>query len=130
MVLNGCLAGHVGQASPPARVSLQRWDAHRKAAALAHWRRLLAERREAEENLKRCLIRKRVAFRLFRHWYWESFDDDMQVSQCAVWAPLEKAQCVECCWLPAALAGMLDKQQVMLMCLHLPRSAGDAAHHV
>lgn len=62
--------------------ALQRWDAHRKAAALAHWRRLLAERREAEDNLKRCLIRKRVAFRLFRHWYWESFDDDMQVRRC------------------------------------------------
>jgi len=66
-------ASHLPLAPP------QRWDAHRKAAALAHWRRLLAERREAEENLKRCLIRKRVAFRLFRHWYWESFDDDMQV---------------------------------------------------
>lgn len=58
---------------------VQRWDAHRKAAALAHWRRLLAERREAQESLKRCLTRKRVAFRLFRQWYWESFDEDMQV---------------------------------------------------
>ena len=62
-------------ASSPA----QRWDAHRKAAALSHWRHLLAERREAAENLKRCLTRKRVAFRLFRQWYWESFDEDMQV---------------------------------------------------
>lgn len=72
-------------ASPsPSRLPLalaQRWDAHRKAAALGHWRRLLAEKREAEEGLRRCLTRKRVAFRLFRQWYWESFDEDMQVGR-------------------------------------------------
>jgi hypothetical protein len=58
---------------------LQRWDGQRKSAALAHWRRLLTEKAEAADNLRRCLTRKSVAFRLFRQWYWESFDDDMQV---------------------------------------------------
>lgn len=63
----------------PTSTLLQRWDAARLAAALGHWRQLLAERCQAQEDLKRCLIRKRVAFRLYRQWYWESFDDDMQV---------------------------------------------------
>jgi len=40
---------------------------------------VLQERKAAADNLRRCLIRKRVAFKLFRNWYWESFDDEMQV---------------------------------------------------
>lgn len=27
-----------------------------------------------------CIARKRISFRLFKQWYWESFDDDVQVS--------------------------------------------------
>eukprot|EP00887_Chlorella_sp_A99_P005659 scaffold1.g5659.t1 len=57
---------------------MQRWDGARKAAALAHWRGLVSERDAARDNLRRCLLRKRVAFRLFRQWYWETFDEDMQ----------------------------------------------------
>lgn len=37
------------------------------------------------DDLRRCLTRKRVAFRQFRQWYWESFDDDMQVGGGGVW---------------------------------------------
>ena len=40
---------------------------------------VLEEKAAARDNLRRCLVRKRVAFRLYRQWYWESFDDDMQV---------------------------------------------------
>jgi hypothetical protein len=66
---------------PHTLLPLQRWDAHRQGSALAHWRRLLEGKRAAADGLRRCLIRKRVAFRLFRQWYWESFDDDMQVGR-------------------------------------------------
>ena len=56
-----------------------RWQQQRLRTALWHWQAVLQERNAAADNLRRCLIRKRVAFKLFRNWYWESFDDEMQV---------------------------------------------------
>jgi hypothetical protein len=29
--------------------------------------------------LKACIKRKKVAFQLFKNWYWEAFDADVQV---------------------------------------------------
>jgi protein SFI1 len=48
-------------------------------AVFWQWQAALQERKAALDNLRRCLIRKRVAFKLFRNWYWESFDDEVQV---------------------------------------------------
>ncbi|GAB4817699.1 hypothetical protein N2152v2_004745 [Parachlorella kessleri] len=57
---------------------MQRWQQQRLRTAQWHWQAVLQERKTAADNLRRCLIRKRVAFKLFRNWYWESFDDEMQ----------------------------------------------------
>lgn len=47
----------------------------------AAWESVVAERKHAEEELKRCLIRKRMAFKQFKQWYWDSFDEDLQVTK-------------------------------------------------
>jgi hypothetical protein len=49
-------------------------------AAFAAWRGVAAEKTAATEELKRCLLRKRIAFRQFKQWYWDSFDDDLQAT--------------------------------------------------
>jgi hypothetical protein len=43
--------------------------------------------RRRTEGLKACLKRKKVAFQLFKAWYWDAFDSDVQVSAmyCALW---------------------------------------------
>lgn len=117
---------------------LQRWDAQRKAAALAHWRRLLADKAAAADNLRRCLTRKRIAFRQFRQWYWESFDDDMQVRVGVLWGRrvVGSRACKD--------AGIITGSEQTLPAvpsLHAlppvlpsrgasPPTTGDAAHHV
>lgn len=55
-----------------------RWQQARLQTAFWQWRAALEERKAAADNLRRCLTRKRIAFKLFRNWYWESFDDEMQ----------------------------------------------------
>ena len=37
------------------------------------------DRCAALDRLRTCISRKRISFRLFKQWYWESFDDDVQV---------------------------------------------------
>ncbi|KFM26653.1 hypothetical protein F751_2240 [Auxenochlorella protothecoides] len=44
------------------------------AAILDGWRQAA----EARDRLRRCLLQKQTAFRLFRTWYWDAFDDDLQ----------------------------------------------------
>ena len=43
------------------------------------WHAAWQERCQALERLRMCISRKRISFRLFKQWYWESFDDDVQV---------------------------------------------------
>ncbi len=46
---------------------------------LCRWHAAWQERCQALERLRVCISRKRISFRLFKQWYWESFDDDVQV---------------------------------------------------
>jgi len=46
---------------------------------LCRWHAAWQERCQALERLRLCISRKRISFRLFKQWYWESFDDDVQV---------------------------------------------------
>ena len=43
------------------------------------WHAAWQERCQALERLRACITRKRISFRLFKSWYWQTFDDDMQV---------------------------------------------------
>ena len=69
----------------------RRWQQQRLRAAFQQWQGALAERKAAVDNLRRCLIRKRLAFKLFRNWYWDSFDDEMQVGRRAAAPPARGA---------------------------------------
>lgn len=44
------------------------------------WRAVYEEQRDIYARLKACITRQRISFRLFKQWYWESFDKDVQVS--------------------------------------------------
>lgn len=45
------------------------------------------EKRDMYARLKACITRQRISFRLFKQWYWESFDEDVQVRRCDVPLP-------------------------------------------
>ena len=55
--------------------------------ACARWRHVCRERADAVERLRTCITRRRIAFRVFKQWYWESFDEDVQVRCWAVPLP-------------------------------------------
>lgn len=38
------------------------------------------ESKAIRERLKACITRQRISFALFKRWYWESFDEDVQVN--------------------------------------------------
>ena len=59
---------------------LHRVSLSRSASAFNAWRDLAAQRAAAQEELRSCLIRKRIAFRHFRQWYWDSFDSDLRAT--------------------------------------------------
>lgn len=66
-----------------ARLLLNTWrrrSTAEKRDALEGWRAAIEHRRRATENLRACLTRKRVAQRWFLRWYWDAFDDDIQVA--------------------------------------------------
>ncbi|BDA40636.1 hypothetical protein COCOBI_01-2890 [Coccomyxa sp. Obi] len=46
--------------------------------AFAKWRAVYEEQRDIYARLKACITRQRISFRLFKQWYWESFDEDVQ----------------------------------------------------
>ncbi|MEW5317016.1 MAG: hypothetical protein WDW38_008350 [Sanguina aurantia] len=46
--------------------------------ALLHWADLAAERKAFLTSLRVCLKRQKIAFSLFKNWYWDSFDADVQ----------------------------------------------------
>lgn len=39
---------------------------------------MVADRLAREDELRRCIKRKKLAFSLFKQWYWEAFDSDVQ----------------------------------------------------
>ena len=43
------------------------------------WVGLWREQRAAREQVRTCITRKRIFFCLFKQWYWDSFDNDVQV---------------------------------------------------
>ena len=49
---------------------------------MRRWRQVCQERAGAVERLRTCITRRRIAFRVFKQWYWESFDEDVQVCRC------------------------------------------------
>ncbi|KAL0023069.1 hypothetical protein WJX79_008548 [Trebouxia sp. C0005] len=53
---------------------------NRKRHAFHRWHAAWQERCQALERLRVCISRKRISFRLFKQWYWESFDDDVQAT--------------------------------------------------
>lgn len=57
---------------------MHRWNVHRQGVALVAWKGVVEDRKAAEEELRKCLIRKKVAFRTFKGWYWETFEHDLQ----------------------------------------------------
>ncbi|KAG2500477.1 hypothetical protein HYH03_002042 [Edaphochlamys debaryana] len=48
--------------------------------AFEAWCVALAERRARDDELRRCIKRKKLAFGLFKQWYWEAFDADVQAT--------------------------------------------------
>lgn len=68
---------------------------------LCRWHAAWQERCQALERLRVCISRKRISFRLFKQWYWESFDDDVQVpaltTTCIFAVPLINLSSVACC---------------------------------
>lgn len=63
------------------------------------WRAVYEEQRDIYARLKACITRQRISFRLFKQWYWESFDKDVQVSPyfgppLPAQAPVELLHCV------------------------------------
>ena len=44
------------------------------------WAEVWEERLAATEQLRVCIAAKRISFRLFKQIYWQSFDEDIQVS--------------------------------------------------
>lgn len=59
---------------------MQRSNKAMLVSAFAAWRGVAEEKAAATEELKRCLLRKRIAFRQFKQWYWDSFDEDLQAT--------------------------------------------------
>ncbi|GFR41539.1 hypothetical protein Agub_g2252 [Astrephomene gubernaculifera] len=58
---------------------LRRCMAEQRRAFKA-WRAALEERRARDDELRRCIKRKKLAFGLFKQWYWEAFDADVQAT--------------------------------------------------
>ncbi|CAL8467052.1 g6588 [Coccomyxa elongata] len=55
-----------------------RCDVACQQRAFAKWRAVYEEQRDIYARLKACITRQRISFRLFKQWYWESFDEDVQ----------------------------------------------------
>ena len=56
------------------------------------WLAAARETKACEANLKRCLVRKRVAQRWFLRWYWDAFDSDIQVALANILGASEAAE--------------------------------------
>ncbi|GLI71519.1 hypothetical protein VaNZ11_016745, partial [Volvox africanus] len=44
------------------------------------WRDVVLDRQARDDELRRCIKRKKLAFGLFKQWYWEAFDSDVQAT--------------------------------------------------
>ena len=52
------------------------------AVHACRWRDAWRERADGVERVRACITRRRIAFRVFKQWYWESFDEDVQARRC------------------------------------------------
>ncbi|GFH28213.1 predicted protein [Haematococcus lacustris] len=54
-------------------------DRRRLKGSLTRWLEEARESRRRTEVLRACIKRKKVAFQLFKAWYWDSFSADVQL---------------------------------------------------
>lgn len=57
---------------------IQRWNTMRQATTFGAWHEVLVENKARIDTLNQCLVRKQIAFRTFKSWYWESFESNLQ----------------------------------------------------
>ena len=58
---------------------------------IRRWIEAVDEKKESVEELRRCLVRKRVAQRWFLRWYWDAFDSDIQSALANILGSTESA---------------------------------------
>ena len=46
---------------------------------LCRWQQVLQERNLLRSTVRTCIMQKRVSFAFFKQWYWDCFDEDVQV---------------------------------------------------
>ncbi len=46
---------------------------------LCRWRQVLEDRDFVRSTVRTCIMRKKVSFAFFKQWYWDCFDEDVQV---------------------------------------------------
>ncbi len=51
-----------------------------RAHAFLAWLGVVEARKAREDELRRCIKRKKLAFGLFKQWYWQCFDEDVQAT--------------------------------------------------
>ncbi len=54
------------------------WPAQRWPARARRWHGAWQEHRAAVARVAGCVTRQRISFRLFKLWYWGSFDEEIQ----------------------------------------------------
>ena len=58
---------------------------------IRRWIEVVDEKKESVDELRRCLVRKRVAQRWFLRWYWDAFDSDIQSALANILGSTESA---------------------------------------
>ena len=79
------------------------------------WIEVVDEKKESVDELRRCLVRKRVAQRWFLRWYWDAFDSDIQSALANILGSTESAMEDAFSPPPSAIRGVRP----------LPRDGGD-----
>ena len=74
-----------------ARRNRQRWTVKNLRGFIRRWIEAVDEKKESVEELRRCLVRKRVAQRWFLRWYWDAFDSDIQSALANILGSTESA---------------------------------------
>ena len=46
---------------------------------LCRWRQVIGERELLRNTVRTCIMQKKVSFAFFKQWYWDCFDEDVQV---------------------------------------------------
>lgn len=58
----------------------------RSDACLYRWRQVVEDRDLLRSTVRTCIMQKRVSFAFFKQWYWDCFDEDVQV--CSLYTQL------------------------------------------